>query len=385
MHELLIVAMGLCVFAPFVMSLLSGLLLLGRASWMQELTFYRMCMAGLLLSLVSSVVIGLFRGVGAAPAELDFGHWVIIGDYEIPALFYMDNLAQAFSLMGAGLTALIARFSQTYLHKEAGFGRFFVILGVFASSTQLVAWAGALDLFFAGWEAIGLCSALFIGYFYERDEPVRSGLRAFATYRLCDAGFLIAIVSIHELIGSTRISGLTGASALSESAVTIIAVMLMIAAFGKSAQLPFSTWLPRAMEGPTPASALFYGAVSIHVGLFLLLRISPVLEAAPLARGLGVIGRCCRSAYCHLCISGGAYQHGCQRGACPRNAGADWFDPGRNLPGLYHLRPVSSGYSRPVTDLAIPACPQHPGRHAYFWTSHGRSAGAAGQTFSTGL
>ncbi|MEY4643153.1 MAG: hypothetical protein RLZZ227_3147, partial [Pseudomonadota bacterium] len=144
-------------------------------------------------------------------------------------------------------------------------------------------------VFFAGWEIIGICSALFIGYFFEREEPVRSAVRAFTTYRICDAGFMIAIVAVHELLGSTRISGLQEAGALSGFAVTMIAMMLLLAAFGKSAQLPFSTWLPRAMEGPTPSSALFYGSVSIHVGLYLLLRTSPILEAAPLAQMLGII------------------------------------------------------------------------------------------------
>src|SRR5690606_24852332 len=136
---------------------------------------------------------------------------------------------------------------------------------------------------------IGICSALFIGYFFERAEPVSSAVRAFTTYRICDVGFMIAIVSVHELLGSTHISALQGAAALPGLAVTMIALMLLIAAFGKSAQLPFSAWLPRAMEGPTPSSALFYGSVSIHVGLYLLLRVSPLLEAAPLARTLGVV------------------------------------------------------------------------------------------------
>jgi NADH:ubiquinone oxidoreductase subunit 5 (subunit L)/multisubunit Na+/H+ antiporter MnhA subunit len=100
---------------------------------------------------------------------------------------------------------------------------------------------------------------------------VRSALRAFATYRLCDAGFLLAIVTTHELLGSTRLSALDAAAALPRRRRSSPALFLL-AAMGKSAQLPFSGWLPRAMEGPTPSSALFYGGVSLHAGLFLLLR-----------------------------------------------------------------------------------------------------------------
>ena len=206
----------------------------------------------------------------------------------MPAVLLVDHLAVTISLFAAVLTALIARFSRTYLHKEPGFNRFFVLLGLFATGTQLVALAGALELFFAGWELIGISSAFFIGFFHERAEPIRSSVRAFATYRLSDAGLLIATVTTFELLGSARFSAFGSATSLSPSASTLIALLFLVSAMGKSAQLPFSGWLPRAMEGPTPSSALFYGAVSIHAGLFLLLRIWPLLEISMVARSIGI-------------------------------------------------------------------------------------------------
>ena len=289
MPDMLQWGLVLSIAGPLFCSLLVGLLLLARSHWLTENAVYKLCNCGLLLAFLGSLMVLVAHRFSGTAIEVDFGHWISIGDYEIPALLYVDRLALVFSLLGSALTLLVARFSQTYLHKEAGFARFFMLLGIFATGTQLVAFAGALDLFFAGWEAIGICSALFIGYFYEREEPVRSAVRAFTTSRICDAGFLVAIVSIHELLGSTSISGLMAAEDLGGVTVTLIAVMLMLAAFGKSAQLPFSSWLPRAMEGPTPSSALFYGSVSFHIGLFLLLRISPILEAAPVARALGIV------------------------------------------------------------------------------------------------
>lgn len=282
-------ALALSIAAPFVCSLISGLLLIGRRQWLSEPAVYRACLVGLLLSLGGSIAAVVIHGFGTPAVELEYGDWIAVGDYEIPALLYVDGLALVFSLLGAIMTLLVARFSQTYLHKEAGYARFFVLLGFFAAGAQLVAFAGALDVFFAGWEAIGICSALFIGYFYEREEPVRSAVRAFTTYRICDAGFLVAIVAVHELLGTTRLSALDNADALAGTTVTMIALMLLFAAFGKSAQLPFSSWLPRAMEGPTPSSALFYGSVSIHVGLYMLLRVAPVLEAAPVAQAVGIV------------------------------------------------------------------------------------------------
>jgi hypothetical protein len=132
---------------------------------------------------------------------------------------------------------------------------------------------------------LGISSAFFIGFFHERDEPVRSSIRAFATYRLSDAGLLIATVATFELLGPRGSRPWYGAAALPPLQATAIALLFLLSAMGKSAQLPFSGWLPRAMEGPTPSSALFYGAVSIHAGLFLLLRVWPFRGLAGGPRG----------------------------------------------------------------------------------------------------
>ncbi len=245
----------------------------------------------LAVSLAASAIVALAASGLFGPGvegEVDFGAWLSVGSYEVPAVLLVDTPAVVFSLLAAALTALVARFSKTYLHREPGFVRFYVLLGMFAAGTQLVAFAGALDLMFAGWELLGWSSALFIGFFHERAEPARSSVRAFTTYRICDIGFLLAIVATHELIGSTRIAALPAVALLPTSVTTAIAAMFLFSALGKSAQLPFSGWLPRAMEGPTPSSALFYGGVSVHAGLYLLLRVWPMLEAAPAVEFVGV-------------------------------------------------------------------------------------------------
>jgi NADH:ubiquinone oxidoreductase subunit 5 (subunit L)/multisubunit Na+/H+ antiporter MnhA subunit len=286
------VALVLAILAPLACAFAVGLLLVGRSHWMGEGPVAWTLKSGLIVSLLASLVaIGCYSGLFGAPVrgDLDYGNWLEVGNYAVPAVLLVDGVALAFSLLAAALTALVARFSRTYLHKEAGFARFYVLLGFFAAGSQLVAFAGALDLFFAGWELIGISSALYIGFFHERDEPVRSSVRAFATYRLCDAGLLIAIVTTHELLGSTRFSALNDSGSLPALESAAIAALFLLSAMGKSAQLPFSGWLPRAMEGPTPTSALFYGAVSIHAGLYLMLRVSPVLDVAPVVAGLGVV------------------------------------------------------------------------------------------------
>ena len=286
------IALVTAILSPLLGAVGIGATLLWLPRWLREGEVARVIRAGLVVSLLASLAVAaMAAGLAGAPfrGTVDFGSWLEVGGYEIPLVLVVDELSVVFSLLAAALTALVGRFSRTYLHKEPGFARFFVLLGFFASGTQLVAFAGALDLFFAGWELIGISSALFIGFFHEREMPARSSVRAFATYRLCDAGLLIAMVTTHELLGSTRLSALAGIGALSPVAITAIGALFLLSAMGKSAQLPFSGWLPRAMEGPTPSSALFYGAISIHAGVYLMLRVSPVIAAAPVVAAAGVI------------------------------------------------------------------------------------------------
>ena len=288
MHLFLAVA----IVAPFLCALAVAVSLVLAKHWLSESRVAGTIRLGLTVSVLASLgAIATYLGAFGSPirGEIEYGNWLAVGDYAIPLTLLVDEGALVFSQLAGVLTLLVVRFSRTYLHKEPGFDRFFFLIGIFAAGTQLIAFAGALDLFFAGWELIGISSALFIGFFHERDEPVRSSVRAFATYRLCDMGLLIAIVTIHELLGSTKLSALDSAGSLPALESSAIAAFLLLAAMGKSAQLPFSGWLPRAMEGPTPSSALFYGAVSIHAGLYLLLRVSSVIEVAPFVAAFGVL------------------------------------------------------------------------------------------------
>jgi NADH-quinone oxidoreductase subunit L len=294
LQDLLPYSVLVTIVTPGACAVLLGLFTLLTGRTPAERTTVGVIRLSVLASLVGAGVIAL---TPTASAEVDFGPWIRIGSYEVPVVFIVDKVALSFSLLAASLTGLVVRFSATYLHKERGFLRFFVLLGLFCTGTQLVSYAGALDLMFLGWELVGISSMLFIGFFHERQEPVRSSIRAFCIYRVCDAGFLFAIVVSHELLGSTRLTALAGGASLSAVQVTTLALLFLLAAIGKSAQLPFSGWLPRALEGPTPSSALFYGGVSIHLGLFLLLRIWPVMDLAPVAKGIGVVIGCVTALY----------------------------------------------------------------------------------------
>jgi NAD(P)H-quinone oxidoreductase subunit 5 len=207
--------------------------------------------------------------------------------------FLVDSGALAFALLSASICAIVARFSFRYLHREPGFQRYFVLFSMFALGMQLIALAGSIEVLFAGWELVGLSSALLVAFFHQRPSPVTNGLRVFAAYRLSDAAMLIAAALVHYYAGDGTLRGILGTaggtSGFSESEATLISVFLIVAVAGKSALLPFSSWLPRAMEGPTSSSAVYYGALSVHAGCYLLWRATPLLEQAPVAQGLAAV------------------------------------------------------------------------------------------------
>jgi NAD(P)H-quinone oxidoreductase subunit 5 len=147
--------------------------------------------------------------------------------------------------------------------------------------------AGTIETLFAGWELVGLSSALLVAFFHERQAPPRNGFRIWINYRVADAALLLAAVVLHHLAGSGDFDRLLGAdpwpngvTGVTESQALLVGLLLLVAAAGKSALVPFSGWLPRAMEGPTASSAVFYGALSVHLGAYLLLRVSPLLDAS---------------------------------------------------------------------------------------------------------
>jgi NAD(P)H-quinone oxidoreductase subunit 5 len=161
----------------------------------------------------------------------------------------------------------------------------------------LVALAANVAVLFIGWELVGLSSALLVAFFHDRPAAVSNAFRVIAVYRISDAAMLSAAVLLRHVAGSDSLTLLFGGAGpavgggLAAGSATLIAVLLIVAVACKSALLPFSSWLPRAMEGPTPSSAVYYGSLSIHAGCFLLLRAAPLLEQTPAARVLaGALG-----------------------------------------------------------------------------------------------
>jgi NADH-quinone oxidoreductase subunit L len=239
------------------------------------------------LSGIATLVALALRGF--QPEVVQVATWFAVGHHEATIHLVADTLSVPYVCFSSGLCWLVNAFSGKYLHREPGFTRFFVLLAVFGTGMNLMVLADSIDLLFAGWECVGVSSALLIGFFHERANAVRAGLRAFVTYRICDVGILAASVVIHRAVGSgdfDRLFGLDwphGECLVPAATATLVSLLLVFASLGKTAQVPFSGWLPRAMEGPTPSSAIFYGALSIHAGAYVLLRCGPLLDEAPLA------------------------------------------------------------------------------------------------------
>ena len=248
---------------------------------------HRILQLGVVVGLLASI--GIFTAMqitGEYRVLIDLGVWVTIPPhyhFHIELLF--DRLSVPFCALIFVLCGTIASFAQRYMHRERGYHRFFMLYSIFMLGMVTAAVAGTVETLYAGWELVGLSSVLLIGFFNDRPGPVRNGYRVWVIYRISDAALLLAAVLTHRLVGEGDFHKLIGegvwpneSAAISPLNAAVIGGLLLVAAAGKSALLPFCGWLPRAMEGPTPSSAVFYGALSVHLGAFLLLRVSPLFE-----------------------------------------------------------------------------------------------------------
>lgn len=217
--------------------------------------------------------------------------------YEFFLSFAFDRITGVFLFVGSILTFLVTLYSQYYLHREPGYKRFFNTIQFFYLGYNLIIFAGNLETMLIGWEIIGISSFLLIAFYRNRYLPVKNATKVFSLYRVGDVGLILAMWMAHHLFQQNVTfqqlsNGLGYGTLTSQSSVGIfITVMLLISAAVKSGQFPFSSWVPRAMEGPTPSSAIFYGSLSINIGVFLMLRTYPFWEHQLAVRiGMGVIG-----------------------------------------------------------------------------------------------
>src|SRR5712692_8370790 len=218
--------------------------------------------------------------------------WFFGGDLAVNLGFLIDPLTCVMMLVVTGVGFLIHVYSVGYMHGEEGFTRFFAYMNLFMVSMLLLVMGNNYAVLFIGWEGVGLCSYLLIGYYYDRVSAAKAATKAFVVNRIGDAGFLLAIFLIFAKLGTLDYTEVFAkAGQLDPVTATAIAVCLLIGAIGKSAQLPLYTWLPDAMEGPTPVSALIHAATMVTAGVYMVVRNHAIYNLTPDALLLvGVIG-----------------------------------------------------------------------------------------------
>lgn len=284
----LFAALGICVIAaPVVLLAVVGLtpLLDRRLSERALAHWTASCVVFGLAAALSVLALMLITGKRYVPLEV--GDWIAIPreDFHFHLKFVFDRLSVPFVILTFVLSGTIGAFASRYMHREAGYGRFFVYFALFLLGMVIAAIAGTIEVLFLGWELVGLSSALLVAFFHERTAPILNGQRLWSIYRISDAAFLLAAVALHHMSHSGDFDTLMGSQPwpdgranLTSHQALVVGLLLLVACAGKSALIPFSGWLPRAMEGPTPSSAVFYGALSVHLGTFLLLRVSPMIR-----------------------------------------------------------------------------------------------------------
>src|SRR5260221_2769058 len=205
--------------------------------------------------------------------------------YEFFIDFYFDKITAVYLFVGAFLTFLVTVYSRYYMHRESGYKRFFNTILFFYLGYTLVIFSGNLETLFIGWEILGISSFLLIAFYRDRYLPVKNAVKVFSIYRVGDVGLILAMWMSHHLwhenITFLKLNNyeLVRTQLQTHTVIgVLISLMILLSAAAKSAQLPFSSWLPRAMEGPTPSSAIFYGSLSVHLGVFVLLRTFPFWE-----------------------------------------------------------------------------------------------------------
>jgi NADH-quinone oxidoreductase subunit L len=209
--------------------------------------------------------------------------WVPVGSLQVDLAFLADPLSIAMSLFVTFIAGLIHMFAIGYMHGDPKFSKFFLYLNLFVFSMTLLVLGENLLVTFLGWEGVGTCSYLLIAFWHTRESAATAGKKAFVTNRVGDWGVMLAMFLAFGAVGSLSYSVMNEAAetgALAASTASAIAILLLVGAVGKSAQLPLYIWLPDAMEGPTPVSALIHAATMVTGGVFLLTRINPIIAAS---------------------------------------------------------------------------------------------------------
>ncbi|MDB5137567.1 MAG: nuoL [Mucilaginibacter sp.] len=247
-----------------------------------------------LLSFGLSVAVFLQVKSSGAPINVNLFDWFVVGRFKVEFAFLIDQLSALMLLIITGVGFLIHLYSVGYMHSDEGFGKFFSYLNLFIFFMLLLVMGSNYLIMFIGWEGVGLCSYLLIGFWYTNPDYADAAKKAFIMNRIGDLGFIIGIFLIISIFGSVTFSDIfPKAATMAPGSVpfTLITILLFIGAVGKSAQIPLFTWLPDAMAGPTPVSALIHAATMVTAGVYMVARSNILFTMSPVTMTIiAVIG-----------------------------------------------------------------------------------------------
>jgi NAD(P)H-quinone oxidoreductase subunit 5 len=210
--------------------------------------------------------------------------WMSVGDYELFVGFYVDQIALVMLIVVTTVALMVNVYSLGYMHGEVRYGWFYAVLALFAFSMLFLVLADSLLMLFVAWELVGVCSYFLIGFYYERRSAVEAAKKAFVTNRIGDVGLLIGIILLWRATDTFNIQAIieaVEAGEVGDTYLTVTMLFMLLGPIAKSAQVPLHVWLPDAMEGPTPVSALIHAATMVVAGIYLVARMLPVFDAAP--------------------------------------------------------------------------------------------------------
>ncbi len=281
----LVIYAALIPVVPLLGAIINGLIgkRMGR-QFVGAVAVGAMAVAFVLSLLVAHGLVTSGSGVDA-----DLWSWIPMGEnYTAPAGVLVDPLSTVMILIVTGVGLLIHTYSLGYMGHDADYSRYFAYLNLFAASMLTLVLANNFLLMFVGWEGVGLCSYLLIGFWYEREAAAAAGKKAFIINRVGDFGFVLGILLLFTIFGTVKFGDVSAtAQALHQQGIlttglaTIITLLLFLGATGKSAQLPLWVWLPDAMEGPTPVSALIHAATMVTAGVYMIARANALFALAP--------------------------------------------------------------------------------------------------------
>jgi NADH-quinone oxidoreductase subunit L len=264
---------------PFIPGASSAILLVFGTKLPKKYISFQAC-----FSVFVSFVIGLISfiglnqgGHGHHPLIKNLFPWIHSGSFKVDLSLQFDHLTAVMVLVVTAVGFLIHVYSIGYMADDKSYARFFQNMNLFTFAMLILVMASNMVLMFVGWEGVGLCSYLLIGFWFEKHSAANAGKKAFIVNRIGDAGFLLGIFFVFIYVGSSEFAAINeaiGGGQITQSVATLIAILLFVGAVGKSAQIPLYVWLPDAMEGPTPVSALIHAATMVTAGVYMVARMN---------------------------------------------------------------------------------------------------------------